>query len=468
MTSAELRQKATELREKIAKLVAKTETENRELNAEEEAVIADFRTQEGSLKRRAAVAETLESDAAESRQSAGRIGSSIDIGDSDVRGGEAEQDRRTSFSDWLVHVDRCGSGKTPRPYTEVEQSRQILDNCYKSQYRDWTNDKRAKETRNLAMSSGTTGGFLMPVGFYNKLLQVAAPQSIVRPLATVIPQEAETVKYPSLDQTTAQSAGTPPYFGGVSLTWTGESATIGATEPGFRQTEITLNELTGYLPVGRTLLNKSPISLEPLVYSLFGGAVAYAEDYAFLRGNGSGKPMGLLNPATTARIKTGTARGSATAISMANAIDVWTKVIGESQNMGVWVVSKFAEAAVLKMTTTANSVFIQSGIYVTDNSGGEVNAGPGGVRLMNRPVYISAKLPAPNIDGDFNFFDFSKFLIGDGGPPEVAASDDYLFRTNERAFRVIHRVGGAAWMNNPITLEDGSTTNSPFVSLTVQ
>jgi HK97 family phage major capsid protein len=88
--------------------------------------------------------------------------------------------------------------------------------------------------------------------------------------------------------------------------------------------------------------------------------------------------------------------------------------------------------------------------------------------LFMRPVLVTTKLPALDVDGDFNFFDFSKYVIGDGGPPEIAASDDYLFRTNERAFRIVHRVAGAPWLNTYVTLEDATTKNSPFVSLKIQ
>lgn len=460
MNSIELRRKATELRQKIAGVVAGAEKENREINADEESTIAGFRAEAESFERRAKIVESVESDLAESRQSAGRSGPSIDVGDDYPQGvpGGSEGDKRKSFSHWLTCVDRVCDHRLA--HFQTEQDRNDLANLYASEFRKWDDPKRPKEVRNLAMNSGTAGGYLMPTAFYDRLMQVAAPMSVVRPRATVIPMGAETIKIPSLDQTTAQTAGSPPYYGGVVLTWTGESVSIGSTEPGFRQVELTLHELTGYTPVGRTLLQKSAISLEPLIYALFGGAVGFAEDYAFLRGNGVGKPMGLTN--CKCRVKTAD-RGSATAISFSNATDVWVAILPESQQRGVWLISKGAEAPTLKMTGTANSVFFPTGVYTPQTD--TMNAGPSGVMLFMRPVIVSTKLPALNSDGDFNFFDFSQYIVADGGPPEVAASDDYLFRTNERAFRIVHRVGGAPWLNDSITIEDASTKLSPFASL---
>jgi HK97 family phage major capsid protein len=472
MTSVELRQQATELRDKVAKVVAAAEKDNREVTEDEETQIATYRVEVARLEKRAKTVEAVEAEIVESRKSAGRTAEPIERerdydDDNFARPGKPEDDRRYSFSHWLTCVDSVSNPRTNLHVTE--ESRGFLENMYRSKYNEWDTEKRSKEVRkearNLAMNSGTSGGYLMPEAFYDKLMEVATPMSIVRPRATVIPLAAESIKIPSLDQTTAQAAGSPPYYGGVVLTWTGESVSIPETDPAFRSVTITLNELTGYCPVGRTLLQKSAISLEPLIYRLFGGAAAFAEDYAFLRGNGIGKPFGIITSVAGIkgpRIQTGD-RGSSTAISFANATDVWVRVLGESQQRGIWLISKAAEAAVLKMTGTANSVFFPTGVYTPQTD--VMNAGPSGVMLYMRPVVVTAKLPGLDVDGDFNFFDFSNYIIADGGPPEVASSDDYLFRTNERAFRIVWRVGGTPWMNNAITLEDATTTNSPFVSL---
>jgi len=482
MTSQELRRKAAEAREDAANVVSLAEKENRELTEDEQGIV-DAKLVEGeSFEKRADQVERVFSHLQKSRQQGDtRTGEPIDnrgrtrdeqdhAYQGRIDGGESEADRRRSFSDWLTCIEDVSNRQTHRD--RFEEAHDLLKNLYRSSFREWKNSRdpdirrHNTEARNLTMSSGTAGGYLMPEDFYKRLMQVAAPQSLVRPRATVIPMAAETIKIPSLDQTTAQSAGNPPYFGGVVLTWSGESATITSTEPGFRQTTLTLNEVTGYTPVGRTLLQKSAISLEPLIYQLFGGAVAYAEDYAFLRGNGVGKPIGVLT--APCRIITAAGRGSATAISFANATNVWTRVLVESRGAGEWFVSQSSEAAVLQMTGSANGVFYPSGVYLGGADQQIANAGAAGVMLYMRPVRITPKLPAINTDGDFNFFDFSKYLIADGGPPEVASSDDYLFRTNERAFRIVHRVGGAPWLNNAITLEDGTTTVSPFVSLKIQ
>lgn len=465
MTPHELRAKSAELERKAQALTHQAAKENRDLTEDEETSLKGWLDESDKLKARAARIEEIDARVtATVTANSGAQRTTEPIQFNSLEPGEGERDRKASFADWLYHVDVACDHRSS--FQAKEDSRAALENQYRSQFRRWDDPKRSKEVRGLALSSGTSGGFLMPEQFWAQLLSVAAPMSLVRQRATVIPANAQTIKIPSLDQTTAQTAGSPPYYGGVILTWTGEAVSIGSTQPGFRQTVVDLHELTGYTPVSRTLLQYSPISLEPLIYNLFGGAVSWAEDYAFLRGNGVGKPLGVLDPTVAARIKTSD-RGSSTAVTFANFTDMWVQVLPESQNVGAWFVSKAVEAQVLKATGTANSVFFPTGVYMANSV--EINAGPAngasGVMIFMRPVLVSTKLPGADVDGDINFFDFSKYVIADGGPPEIASSDDYLFRTNERAFRVVHRVGGAPWLNSYITMEDASTTLSPFVSM---
>jgi hypothetical protein len=50
---------------------------------------------------------------------------------------------------------------------------------------------------------------------------------------------------------------------------------------------------------------------------------------------------------------------------------------------------------------------------------------------------------------------------------EVAVSEHFKFQNNQIAYRFVHRVGGLPWINGAITLQDGTTTVSPFVGLSV-
>jgi len=57
------------------------------------------------------------------------------------------------------------------------------------------------------------------------------------------------------------------------------------------------------------------------------------------------------------------------------------------------------------------------------------------------------------------------YVIGDRMALEVAASEHVNFLNNQRTWRVVERVDGQPWVEKAITLADGVSTVSPFVSL---
>jgi len=456
-TVIQLRQRAEDLQERAEALADVAEDEDRELTESERASKDEWLAEANGYLKRAEEREENQKRAEARRASAGRVSTPIA---GRIEAGEQEADRRSGISDFVRNVAiACEPDFSHR---EKEAAGEFLTNQYRSKYRSWKDDTRSPETRTMSSTSGALGGWTMPTQFYKEIMALAAPMSIVRQRAKVIPMSTLEIEIPLLDVTTAQSAGVPPYFGGLTAAWTGDGASIASTEPKFRIGKLTRHELTGYTEIPRGLLATSVISLEALVYEMYGGAVAWYEDYAFLRGSGIGKPLGVLVAAC--RVSTA-ARGSASAITFANARSVWVKVLAESRKNGVWLGSQLAESAILDMAGTANSVMVPSGYTVLNGNAAaqEITYG-----ILGRPLVISAKLPNLNVDGDFGFFDFSQYLIGDGGSMEVAASEHFKFQNNMMAYRFVHSVGGMPWLNSYVTLEDGSTTVSPFVSLAVQ
>ena len=94
-----------------------------------------------------------------------------------------------------------------------------------------------------------------------------------------------------------QSAGVSPFFGGVQMTWTEEAQTRTETEPQFKMMELKAHELSGYAVSSNVLLQDAAFGLEKFLMTLFGKAIGWFEEYAFLQGNGVGKPLGILNAA---------------------------------------------------------------------------------------------------------------------------------------------------------------------------
>src|SRR6516225_5077214 len=223
------------------------------------------------------------------------------------------RDVKHHFGDWLLHV-----AQNDKAYLEKE---------YGSGFSPW--QKAA-----MGEASGIAGGYTVPPDFYHQLLAIAAEESTFRQHAFVQPMASATLQFPFLDLTTVQSAGVSPFFGGVQAYWTAEAQTRTETEPQFKMMELKANELSGYSVSSNVLLQDAAFGLEKFLYTLFGKAVAWYEQYAFLQGNGVGKPLGVLNaPATLVQ-----SRGTPSTVKYADIANMFAKLLPSSVNRAVWVI----------------------------------------------------------------------------------------------------------------------------------
>src|SRR5436190_1391468 len=185
-------------------------------------------------------------------------------GDGDVKG--------RTFGDWLLAVRR-------KDVKKLEE--------YGSRFCDWdvgvTEQKAALNTQ-----TGAQGGFTTPAEFLPRLMQLASENAVVRPRATLIPMGAKSIQVPALDHATAPSAGDTAFIGGLKALWTEEAVAQTETEPVFKQIDVIAYELSGYSKISNALMADNAVGLDALLLQLFGRAIGWYEDYAFLRGNGAG------------------------------------------------------------------------------------------------------------------------------------------------------------------------------------
>ena len=75
------------------------------------------------------------------------------------------------------------------------------------------------------------------------------------------------------------------------------------------------------------------------------------------------------------------------------------------------------------------------------------------------------KVPLSGTAGDIGLYDFNHYWIGDRQAMTFATTNAEYFKYDQTSYRMVHRVDGRPWMNTPFTLQDGTSTISPFVIL---
>jgi HK97 family phage major capsid protein len=348
-------------------------------------------------------------------------------------GPDGEGDPKKCFGDFCLAVSRNDRG--------------YLEKNYGSVWSSW-HTKAA-----MGESAGATGGYVVPPDFYEQLLAIIEESAFIRPRAFVQPMASASLQFPYLDVTTAQSAGVTPFFGGVQMTWTAEAQTRTETEPAFKMLELKAYELSGYSVSSNVLLQDSAVNLEKFLFALFGRAIAWYEEYAFLQGNGVGKPMGMLNAPAVINVT----RGTSNQVGFADMANMWSKLLPFSTDKAIWAFSPSVVPQLLQLKDGANRA-----IFISIDQGATKSPT---WSLLGRPAIMTEKLPPLGTRGDLVLIDPSLYVIGDRQQIEIAASEHVNFLKNQMTWRVVERVDGQPWIDKPITLQDGSSQVSPFVVL---
>ena len=360
--------------------------------------------------------------------------------------------RTLSLKNQIPAIFGDGTGEPTRTFGQFllavrKGDRALLDEMG-SKFAEWDSDEKA-----LGTSTGTQGGFTVPIEFLPDLLQISSENSVVEPRATKIPLAATSVEIPALDVTTASSSGDTAHFGGLNARWTEESTATTEDEPRFTNVRLTAHELSGYTLVSNALLQDNAIGLEALLRQLFGRALGWHKDYAYLRGDGVGKPLGMLQADSLISVT----RSAGSAFALTDAASMLARLLpGYDPSTTVWAVHPTVLAQLFQMNESGAG----SDLMVIERGTDAPR-----MMLLGIPVQPTEKLPALNTVGDVLLLDCKHYLIGDRQDVEIAFSEHYKFVNNQGTWRFVARVDGQPWMRSVVTLSDASSTLSPFVAL---
>lgn len=336
-------------------------------------------------------------------------------------------------------------------------SADFIYSIYSESYKDDVTARNLGTLKNaLSSVKPSEGGFLIPEILRAELLRVALENAIVRSRARVIPMDSLTVPFPTVDS----SSNVSSVYGGVTGYWTEEGATLTASNPKFARVELKAQKLTLYTEVPNELLQDSSPSLAAFIGDIFPEAIAWFEDVAFFVGGGVGEPLGFLNaPAAVNVDRTGSSSGT---VVWADIVNMYARMLPQSLNRAVWIVSPDSLPALFQMVMTGGTspVMLGGGNFATGSAAPPMS-------MLGLPIIVSEKARALGTIGDVNLVDFGYYLIGDRQAMSAKQSEDYKFQNDVTAFRVTERLDGRPWLLSAITPQNGSSnTLSPFVKLT--
>ncbi len=303
------------------------------------------------------------------------------------------------------------------------------------------------------------GGFLVQKDFATDLLKRAYDSGMaMNPAGGAgvrrVPVSGNGLKINAIDET---SRATGSRFGGIQVYWLNEAAQVTAKKPKFRQMELTLKKLIGMCYLTDELLEDSAAA-EVIAREAFAEEFAWVLDDAVINGDGSGKPLGILNSPALVSVSAETGQGASTILAE-NIMKMWSRMWARSRSNAVWFYNQDIEPQLFAMSLAVGT----GGIPVFMPAGG-LSQKPYST-LMGRPAIAIEQCQTLGTVGDILLTDQSQYLMIDKGGLKEAVSIHIRFDYDETAFRFTLRVDGQPIWNSALTPANGVNTVSPHVAL---
>lgn len=245
------------------------------------------------------------------------------------------------------------------------------------------------EVRNI-LSEGvdSEGGYLVPDEFENTLVSGLEEEGSIRSLAHVFTTSNGVHKIPVV-----QTKGT--------ANWIDENGSYGDSDDVFGQEQIDAHKVGTVIKVSEELLNDSAFDLEKYFQDEFARRIGAKEEEAFIVGDGSKKPTGILN--ATGGAPVGVTTASDKAITADEVIDLFYSVKAPYRKNAVWILNDSTVRAIRKLKDSNGQYLWQPALHEGDHE-----------TLLGKKILTSPYVPEIAAGKKVIMFgDLSFYWIGD-------------------------------------------------------
>lgn len=278
----------------------------------------------------------------------------------------------------------------------------------------------------LSEGIDANGGYLVPEEYDSRLIKVLEDENIMRRLGTRITTSGE--------HKINIAASTP------AAAWIEEGEQLTFGDATFDQIIMDAHKLHVAVKITEELLYDNAFGLENYILKKFGTALANAEEDAFINGDGSGKPLGLLAAEGGAEI--GVTAASATAITADEIINLVYSLKRPYRKNAKFMCNDQTLAAIRKLKDTTGQYLWQPSLQAGQPDkilGYDIETSP------YFPI-IEAGKPA------IAFGDFSYYNIGDRGTRSFAELKELFAGNGMVGFVAKERVDGKLVLPEAIKL----------------
>lgn len=277
-------------------------------------------------------------------------------------------------------------------------------------------ESRAVVRNVMQTKTDPAGGFLvMPAEMETAIRELAQNTVVMRSLATVVKSSADK-KVPFVAS-----------YGAAS--WLGENGAYSKVDDSFGVVSIGSNKLGKIIVVSEELINDADFDLTGHINRSFAVAFGNAEEDAFINGDGSNKPLGVLQSAIN-----GVTAAATTAITSDELLDLFYALHEKYVPNATFLMKRTTEKILRKLkNATTGDYMWQPGLTAGQPS-----------TLLGRPVAYSAYMPAATAGlNAIAFGDFKQYTIKDTTGMEMSVLRELYAENGQVGFKGNERTDGA-------------------------
>lgn len=376
-----LLQKRGEVIQEMKNMLDSAEKENRDLNSEEQSKYDAMTNDIDSLKKRADRIEAVNGV----------------MGDLDALRGTAPR----------TGVDAVNSSKK-RPLA-TDQYKNGFDRYARVGMNGLTGDV----LNALQVGTNSEGGFIVPEEFDTMLVEYLQDINQIRSVVNVV--------------STASDRNIPIESSLGTATWTAEEAAYTESDAAFGQVVLGSHKLGTIIKVSEELLQDSFFDVQTYLARNFAKRFGIAEESAFIVGDGSGKPTGIVPGSGLGK----TAAGAA-AITSDELIDLFHAVSRPYRVRGTWLMNDSTVKLIRKLKDGDSQYLWQPGLQAGQPD-----------MLLGRPVIASTAMPAATTGlKSVVFGDMSGYTVADRQGTVLQRLNELYAANGQVGFRAYKRMDG--------------------------
>jgi HK97 family phage major capsid protein len=304
----------------------------------------------------------------------------------------------------------------------------------------------------MGIGSDPDGGFMVPEQYAQGVITRAFEGGDILGRCRRIPVTGNQYHMSLVDEVSRANGSR---WGGIQSYRLGEGTAVTASKPKIRRATLDVTKKIGVACYVSEEQLQDAAATDTILTTAMSEEVMVRTEGEIWAGLGAAECLGITNSGAFVTVTKVNAQTAATVVA-GNVTKMNARLWTGSQRTAAWFINQQVLEQLPLMTIGQQPVYLPPT--------GVVGSSPFGT-LLGKPVFVTEHASVLGTAGDIVLADFTQYAIGEKAMTSVARSMHVKFLEGEEVFRLIYRVDGLPLWNAPLTLKDGTTTVSPFVTV---